>query len=41
MTGGITYTPSHTNVCKFLNFQPIFFFQPIFGRHFGEGSIAL
>ena len=27
MTGGITYTPSHTNVCKFLNFQPIFFFN--------------
>ena len=21
MTGGMLYTPSHTNVCKFYNFQ--------------------
>ena len=21
MTGGMNYTPSHTNVCKFYNFQ--------------------
>ena len=24
MTGGMHYTPSHTNVCKFLDFQPTF-----------------
>ena len=24
MTGGMHYTPSHTNVCKFYNFQPTF-----------------
>ena len=24
MTGGMHYTPSHTNVRKFLNFQPTF-----------------
>ena len=24
MTGGITHTPSHTNVCKFVNFQRTF-----------------
>ena len=24
MTGGIMHTPSHTNVCKFLNFQHTF-----------------
>ena len=24
MTGGIMNAPSHTNVCKFLNFQPTF-----------------
>ena len=25
MTGGMHYTPSHTNVCKFYNFQLTFF----------------
>ena len=25
MTGGMHYTPSHTNVCKFYNFQLIYF----------------
>ena len=29
MTGGIMHTPSHTNVCKFYNFQH------------GEGSIKI
>ena len=24
MTGGMHYTPSHTNVCKFYNFQLTF-----------------
>ena len=25
MTGGIMHTPSHTNVCKFVNFQAYIF----------------
>ena len=35
MTGGMHYTPSHTNVCKFYNFQ-VTFSQLIFRLKLGR-----
>ena len=29
MTGGMHYTPSHTNVCKFFNFQHAYIFSAV------------
>ena len=39
MTGGMHYTPSHTNICKFYNFQ-ITFFQLVFYLKCKLGSVA-
>ena len=39
MTGGMHYTPSHTKVSQFFNFQLAF--SQLLLSYFGEGSISL